>query len=138
MKPRWLGSRKAPPFRPKSGAEPYQSYFGSLAEGSLSFRTENNSGREDLVPAAREERPRRSETLEVFENLRLVPQMELGKGSHGRRMGNPRRQSRPSYAAGDPDGTRGRRSAGRPPLSQPTVKFSSSAGPARPNAQKFL
>ena len=73
-----------------------------------------------------------------FQNLRLVPQMELGKGSHGRRMENPRRQSRPSYAAGDPDGTRDRRSAGCPPLSQPTVKFSSSACPLRPNAQKFL
>src|SRR5262249_29507454 len=39
------------------------------------------------------------------------------------------RIARGRLADGDPDGTRDRRSAGRPPLSQPTVKFSSSAGP---------
>src|SRR5262249_41689863 len=43
------------------------------------------------------------------------------------------RIARGRLADGDPDGTRDRRSAGRPPLSQPTVKFSSAAGP-RPNS----
>src|SRR5262249_24062690 len=113
----WLGSRKAPPFRPKSGAEPYQSLLW-ITRGRLPRPTapKTTRVRGDFGSGCQKGKAPRSGTLEVFQNLRMVPQMELGKGSPGRRMGNPRGQRRQSDAAGGPGRYSGP-TVRRPPIS---------------------
>src|SRR5262245_50241772 len=80
---------------------------------------ENNPGRSDLVPL-----PERNRAAPPI--MAAILGATIYDWFHRR---NWLRIARGRLADGDPDGTRDRRSAGRPPLSQPTVKFSSSAGP---------